>query len=232
MSPHLLDLGALPDTFDAVIFDNDGTLIDSTPAVDRSWARWADEHDIPRACLQGFHGVPAASIATQLLGEQDLDAAVARIHELEMADLDDVTALPGAAEALRVLGQRCAIATSATKVLALARLRAAGLTIPGVLVTADDVRRGKPDPEPFLLAARLLGVDPVRCLVVEDAPSGIAAARAAGCASIAVGTTTPAADLPADVVISTLADVCWTVADDGIRVSLALDAAASQGQPR
>jgi sugar-phosphatase len=204
--------------FDAVIFDNDGTLIDSTPAVDRSWARWATERDIPQHRLRGFHGVPALAIATELVPAYDLADAVARIHELELADLDDVVALPGASGALAALGELCAIATSATRALALHRLRAAGLQHPPVLVTADDVTRGKPDPEPYLLAAKRLAVDPARCLVVEDAPAGIAAARAAGCATLAVTTTTPAAELPADATVETLAQVHWEVADDGIRV--------------
>jgi sugar-phosphatase len=220
MSPAPSGLAGLSErVVQAVVFDNDGTVFDSSPAVDRSWARWAAERDIPQHRLSGFHGVPALAIATALVPEHQLSDAIARIHELELADLDDVLPLPGAAAALAALGDRCAIATSATRALALLRLRAAGLQPPAVLVTVDDVRNGKPDPEPYLLAASRLGVDPARCLVVEDAPSGIAAAAAAGCTTIAVTTTTPAAELAADAVIDTLAQLRWIVTDGGIRVA-------------
>lgn len=214
-----MTLGTLTDrTFDAVLFDNDGTLIDSTPAVRRSWAQWAVEHGVAPQAVRQFHGVTAASIIEQVAPDVDHAAALQRITELETADLADVVALPGAAEALRQLGERAAIATSATEGLAVARLRAAGLALPTVLVSADEVTKGKPDPEPYLLAARRLGADPARCLVVEDAPSGLDSARAAGCATLAVTTTTPRCELEADAVIATLPDVRWVVTAAGVQV--------------
>ena len=135
--------------------------------------------------------------------------------------------LPGALDALAALGPsrdqvaswasgadyRCAIATSCTAPLAAARIAATGLPAPDVVVTASDVTRGKPHPEPFLLAAARLGVAPADCLAVEDAPGGLEAARAAGCSTLAVATTTVPADLIADAVVENLAAVTFAVVD-------------------
>ncbi|GAB3688220.1 HAD-IA family hydrolase [Angustibacter aerolatus] len=210
-------------TFDAVLFDMDGTLIDSTPAVARSWITWAQEHDVELERLQGHHGVPASQIVAQLLdldrADPRVSTAVARVTELELADTDDVVTLPGAAEALAALPEeRRAIVTSCTRPLALVRIEASSLEAPAVVVTADDVETGKPDPAPYLLGAQRLGVDPARCLVVEDAVMGLRSGRAAGAATLAVTTTTPAAELDADLVVGTLADVRLVAGPDGVRV--------------
>ncbi|HEV7173293.1 HAD-IA family hydrolase [Pedococcus sp.] len=207
--------------FAAVLFDMDGTLIDSIPTVVRSWLRWAKEEDVDPRRLAGFHGVPARGIAERLLPPERVDAAVARIEAIEVADVEGITVLPGALDALDALGasgasgavHRCAIATSCTAPLAEARIAATGLPVPPVVVTASDVTRGKPHPEPFLLAAARLGVDPTDCLVVEDAPGGLEAARAAGCCTLAVATTTTPADLIADAVVENLAAVSFVVVD-------------------
>lgn len=218
-------LGALDGRdFAAVLFDMDGTLIDSIPVVVRSWLRWAQEEEVDPRRLVGFHGVPARGIAERLLPPERVDAAVARIEAIETADTEGITVLPGTVEALAALAgdldtQRCAIATSCTRVLADARIAATGLPVPDVVVTASDVERGKPHPDPFLLAAQRLGVDPADCLVVEDAPGGLEAARAAGCATLAVTTTTAPADLIADAVVDTLADVRFAVVDGRVRLT-------------
>jgi mannitol-1-/sugar-/sorbitol-6-phosphatase len=216
----VVDLGPLAGrTFEAVVFDMDGTLIDSTPAVIRSWLTWADEHGLTRRDVEGFHGMPSAGVVRAVLPEHLHESATARINELELADVHDIVVLPGAVEALaEVAGAKSAIATSCTVPLARARIGAAGLTPPSVLVTADDVRHGKPAPDPFLEAARRLGVDPSRCLVVEDAPAGLQAARAAGCPTLAVVTTTPREELIADAVVPDLAAVRFLRSGDGIRV--------------
>lgn len=207
------------EVFDAVIFDMDGTLVDSTPAVARSWDRWGSEHGLTPEQMQGHHGVPAESIVRLLLPADRHAAGIARIHELELTDVDDIVVLPGAAEALAALKDaRNAIATSCTRPLAKARIGAAGLVAPSVIVTVDDVERGKPHPDPFLEAARRLGVDPTRCLVVEDAPQGLLAGTAAGCFTLAVVTTTPREELVADAVVDDLASVVFTVTDRGISV--------------
>ena len=157
MPSHLGPLGGR--AFAAVLFDMDGTLIDSIPVVIRSWLRWAQEHDLDPSRLQGFHGVPAAAIVAKLLPADRHELALQRITELELADTDGITVLPGAAEALAELSpDHCAIATSCTTPLAAVRIEATGLRVPRVVVTADDVERGKPHPDPFLLAARRLGV--------------------------------------------------------------------------
>ena len=214
-----MGLGRLADErFAAVIFDMDGTLIDSTPSVGRSWRAWAVEHALTEEHVTGHHGVPAQQIVRKLI-PNDWERAYARINEIELADVDDIVVLPGAAEALAALKEaKNAIATSCTAALATVRIAAAGLTAPSIVVTADDVAQGKPHPDPFLLAARRLGVDPRRCLVVEDAPSGLQAARAAGCFSLAVLTTTPRDDLSADAIVTDLADVEFTVTAEGIAV--------------
>jgi mannitol-1-/sugar-/sorbitol-6-phosphatase len=205
--------------FAAVLFDMDGTLIDSTPVVVRSWVTWALERGIDPKRLEGHHGVPAAQIVRGLVPEADVESAIARINALEIADVDGITVLPGAAEAVAALPEaRRAIVTSCTRPLAAARIEAAGLLAPSVVVTADDVPTGKPDPAPYLLGARRLGVDPADCLVVEDAPSGLISARTAGAATLAVTTTTPADQLDADAVVGTLAGIRFAADADGVRV--------------
>lgn len=206
-------------TFGAVICDMDGTLIDSTPAVIRSWMTWADEYTIAYEDLLGRHGRPAADSVAELVAPHRYDEALARIAELEVNDVADIIVLPGVLDALTAVpANQLAIATSCTVQLAEARIIAADLPRPDVLVTVDDVTRGKPDPEPFLLAASRLGVAPEDCLVLEDAPAGVAAARAAGMASLAVTTTTAAEDLFADLVVPDLAHIRFETVDGRIRL--------------
>ena len=218
-----MGLGGLEDrVFDAVLFDMDGTLVDSTAAVYRAWARWAVEHGVPEDQMRGHDGIPAASIVAKFLPEAERDAGVLRINELELNDTDGLLVLPGAAEALAALADAPnAIATSCTMPLAKARIASSGLVAPTVLVTADQVEHGKPAPDPYLLAAERIGVDPARCLVVEDAPLGLQAAKAAGCATLAVVTTTAREKLHADAVVSDLSEVRFEKTADGIRVRAA-----------
>ena len=203
-------------TFDAVLFDMDGTLISSIAAVDRSWSQWAGEHGFDPVTFRISHGTPARTLVEQLLPAEAVDAAIARINEIEIADVDGVLLLPGAAEILAALPPtRVAIVTSCTRDLAHARIAAAGIAVPDVVVTADDVERGKPDPEPFALGASRLGLDPSRCLVVEDAPAGLASGRAAGCATLAVSGTHELDLLDADAHAGSVADLAVVVAADG-----------------
>lgn len=224
MSIHAPGLAAVEGrTFEAVLFDLDGTLIDSTGSVDRSWRRWALERGFPLDRLDVPHGMPARQVLARLIPADEVEDAFAHIEAVEVADVEGIVILPGAAQALLAIpATRAAIATSGTAPLAKARIVATGLAAPAVLVTADDVLVGKPDPAPYLLAAKLLGVDPRRCLVAEDAPTGLTSARAAGCATIAVTTTHAVSELVADAVLDSLADVRFVAVDGGVRVEPAL----------
>lgn len=203
-------------SFQAVIFDMDGTLIDSTPAVLRAWTTWAEELGVTAEQLGGFHGVPAAGVVAAVLPAEKQEAGLELINRLELTDTDGIVPLPGAAEALEQLpADRVAIATSCSAPLAAARLAASGLTPPAVLVTFDDVEHGKPAPDPYLEAARRLGVPAADCLVVEDAPQGLQSARTAGATTLAVVTTSPREALQADLVVDDLASVDWRIAPDG-----------------
>lgn len=207
--------------FAAVLFDLDGTLIDSTSAVERSWRIWAAERGLDRTAFTVSHGVPARQVLAAFLPADEVEPAFARIEEIEVDEVDGIRILPGAARALAALPDGCAaIVTSGTPPLVRARLAATGLPAPGVLVTADDVPVGKPDPAPYLLAARRLGVDPRDCLVVEDAPAGLAAGRAAGCTTLGVLTTHPAAELAADALVASLAGVRLVGGPDGVRLAV------------
>lgn len=169
-------------TADALLFDNDGTLISSLESVRRCWTRWAKEYGITEQAFAEIqlHGRPAAEIVADLLPAGRVPEAVARIEHLEVEDVaGGVVALPGTLALLESLpAERWAVVTSATRRLAEARLDEAGIRTK-TLIAADDISRGKPDPEPFLLAAERLGVDPARCVVFEDAPAGLTAGRAA-----------------------------------------------------
>ncbi|HEY0240014.1 MAG TPA: HAD-IA family hydrolase [Friedmanniella sp.] len=215
-----MGLNGLEDrVFDAVLFDMDGTLVDSTAAVARAWDHWAEEHGVPVAQLRGHDGIPASSIVAKFLPAELRADGILRINELELSDTEGLMVLPGAAEALAALVDAPnAIATSCTMPLATARIASSGLAAPTVLVTADQVAHGKPAPDPYLLAAERLGVDPTRCLVVEDAPLGLQSARAAGCATLAVVTTTARDKLHADAVVADLSEVRFSASADGIRV--------------
>lgn len=195
---------------DAVLFDLDGTLIDSGAALERSWTQWAIEHRVTRDQFSAVvaHGRTSADMVAALLATDQVPAALARIEELEAGITDGVRAYPGARALLDALPRdRWAIITSGTSRVARARLRAARLPDPAVLVTADDVTRGKPDPAPYRLGARRLGARPDRCLVLEDAPAGLASAKAAGMWTVAVTTTTPSTALNATAVVDRLTDI-------------------------
>ncbi|MFI9830134.1 HAD-IA family hydrolase [Streptomyces sp. NPDC051913] len=207
----------------AMLFDNDGTLVSSLASVDRCWRQWAEEYGITAEDFARveLHGRPAVEIAADLLPAEIVPEAVARIERLEVEDVpnDGVQLLPGTRDFLASLpADRWAVVTSATRRLAEARLDAVGI-LPKTLVSADDITRGKPDPEPYLLAARELGVDPADCVVFEDAPAGLAAGRAAGMTTVALTTTHQAHELAADLVIENLSALSALVTAAGVEIS-------------
>jgi sugar-phosphatase len=181
----------------AILFDLDGVLIDSTPAVTRVWTRWAIAHGLdPADVVYKAHGRPSISTIRDYLPDADHQAENREVERMEMEDLQGVVPLPGARELLRALRPaRWAIVTSCTRPLAHVRLRAAGLPAPKHLLTCDDVKKGKPDPEPYLKGAAALGVPSRDCIVIEDVPAGIRAGEAAGCRVIACRTTVPDLEL-------------------------------------
>ncbi|MBL1116744.1 HAD-IA family hydrolase [Streptomyces sp. 110] len=207
---------------DALLFDNDGTLVSSLDSVHRCWTRWAEEQGIAAEDFARveLHGRPADDIIADLLPADRAPRARARIDELELEDVPGgVKLLPGTAELLAGLpAGRWAVVTSANRELAEARLAEVAIR-PGTLISADDITRGKPHPEPFLLAAERLGVDPARCVVFEDAPAGLAAGRAAGMRTVALATTTDRAELVADVVVEDLSAVSVQVSDGGVEIT-------------
>ncbi len=175
---------------EAVLVDLDGTLVDSTAPVRRAWGAFAGRHGLDREAVHRLaQGRPSRETIGLLLAPgADRDAETIRLERGEVNDTDGVFALPGAAELLGS-DRRLAIVTSCSTALAEARLTAAGLPIPAVLVSSDGLARGKPDPACFVIAARRLGIDPDRCVVIEDSPAGIRAGREAGAKVIALRTT-------------------------------------------
>jgi sugar-phosphatase len=182
---------------DALLFDLDGVLIDSSPAIVRTWRKWGDRHGIDVAeIMRVAHGVRSVETIRQVAPHLDAEREAAWLTALEVRDTDGVIAMPGAWALLDSLpADGWTIVTSGGAELATARLHAAGLPVPAHIVTADDVTQGKPAPEPYLLGAARLGVAPARCLVVEDAPAGVQAGDSAGIRVLGVGSTHTPAEL-------------------------------------
>ncbi len=196
------------------LLDIDGTLVDSSAVVERAWRQVAREFGVDGdAIVAGCHGRRSVDTVEEFFPPPDRAAAQERIDALELADRD-VVACRGAADLLAGLdGQPWAAVTSGPRRLMTARLAAAGLPVPAVLVTAEDVQRGKPAPDGYLLAARELGVSPAGCVVVEDSPAGVAAGQASGALVVAVTTTHPADALgAADLVVPGLPEMAEAVA--------------------
>lgn len=194
------------------LFDLDGTLVDSLPVVERSWCHWADRHGLSHDEVLGFiHGKQAITSLRHFLpgrSETEIQAEFKFLEQIEAEDIDGITALPGAVALLNHLdeaGIPWAIVTSGSVPVAHARHKAAGLPAARVFVTAEQVKRGKPEPDAYLLGAQLLGLAPEACAVVEDAEAGMLSGLAAGCHVIAVNVPANAARLnEADFVLTTL----------------------------
>lgn len=174
-----------------VLFDLDGVLVDSTPAVARVWTIWAKKHGFdPEETVRKAHGRPSLSTIRELLPGANHDAENAEVERMEIEDVSDVIPLPGTLELLASLpSERWTVVTSCTRTLALVRLRVAGLPVPEKIVTSTDIVNGKPHPEPYLKGAGLLGIAPENCVVFEDAPAGIRSGKAAHSRVVAFQTT-------------------------------------------
>jgi mannitol-1-/sugar-/sorbitol-6-phosphatase len=196
-----------------VLFDLDGVLIDSNPAVDRVWSGWAVEHGLdPNELIRAAHGRPSIATIREYISEEFVEAENREVERREIADIEGIVPLPGAMELLRAIpAERWAIVTSGTCPLAKARIKAAGLPTPKNLITSSDIIHGKPDPEPYTKGAAKLGFASKDCVVLEDASPGIRAGRAAGARVIGVRNPTASdadlMDAGADWLVSNCADV-------------------------
>ncbi len=180
-----------------ILFDMDGVLLDSTPAVARVWHEWALEHGFnPEEVVRAAHGRPSLSTIRDYLPGSDYEAENREVERRELADLEGIVPWPGAIDLLKSLPlDRWAIVTSCTRPLAEVRIRAGGLPRPKFFITSDDIGNGKPAPDPYLKGAQMLGLHPADCIVVEDVPAGVRSGKAAGCRVIALCTTMLEADL-------------------------------------
>ncbi|EIW8578446.1 sugar phosphatase [Klebsiella aerogenes] len=211
------------------LFDLDGTLVDSLPVVERSWCKWGDRFGIPHDEILGFiHGKQAITSIRHFMpgrSEEDIQAEFRFLEQIEATDIDGIVALPGALNLLNTLNEAgipWAIVTSGSIPVAHARHRAAGLPMPKVFVTAEQVNKGKPAPDAYLLGAELLGIPAQQCAVVEDAPAGLLSGLAAGCRTIAVNVPADAPRLDeADLVLTTLESLrIERQADGNVQVNL------------
>nr|WP_216664271.1 sugar phosphatase [Klebsiella aerogenes] len=211
------------------LFDLDGTLVVSLPVVERSWCKWGDRFGIPHDEILGFiHGKQAITSIRHFMpgrSEEDIQAEFRFLEQIEATDIDGIVALPGALNLLNTLNEAgipWAIVTSGSIPVAHARHRAAGLPMPKVFVTAEQVKKGKPAPDAYLLGAELLGIPAQQCAVVEDAPAGLLSGLAAGCRTIAVNVPADAPRLDeADLVLTTLESLrIERQADGNVQVNL------------
>jgi sugar-phosphatase len=208
----------------ALLFDNDGVLVSSIASVNRCWKIWAAHYGVPNADkVEIAHGTRAVEIMENLAPDVDPVEGLKLIEDMEIADVADVEVLPGVRALLTSLpANRWAIVSSATHRLLVARLQAAKLPEPEWIVSADRVVNGKPHPEPYLLGAKLIQVAPEECIVVEDAPSGVSAGKAAGCRVLGVLGTHNADELRAagvDWVVASLEHVRAESVADGLKIT-------------
>ena len=210
----------------ALLFDMDGVLIDSTPAVARVWHRWAIEHGFnPEEVVARAHGRPSLTTVTEYLPNADHEAENREVERREIEDLEGVVPLPGSLDLLASLpADRWTIVTSCTRALAEVRIKAAGLPVPKKLITSNDITHGKPHPDPYLKGAAVLGFPAPECVVMEDVPAGIRSGKAAGSRVIAFTTTvreSVARSAGADWVLKNCADIHLLDSNGGLNLSLA-----------
>lgn len=204
--------------FGAFLFDMDGTVLNSIAAAERIWSAWAVRHGVNvETFLPTIHGVRAIDTITRLnLPGVDAEAQAAFITKAEIEDVEGIVEIPGAAAFLKSLpADRWAMVTSAPRDLALRRMAAAGIPEPVVMITAEDVSAGKPDPAGYRLAAKRLGLEPADCLIFEDATVGIQAAEAAGAPLMIIITTHQHPLETAHATIASYRDIALSIDSDG-----------------
>ncbi|WP_413507857.1 sugar phosphatase [Serratia proteamaculans] len=210
------------------LFDLDGTLVDSLPAVERAWINWAKRRGInPQDVLDFIHGKQAITSLRHFMpgeSEEAIQQEFLLLEQVEAQDTDGVTALPGAAallERLNRLDIPWAIVTSGSIPVATARRNAGGLPQPEVFITAEQVKHGKPQPDAYLLGAERLGLAPQDCVVVEDAAAGILSGLAAGCQVIAVNAPADAPKLEqVDLLLTSLEQIAVSKTEQGAAINL------------
>jgi len=203
----------------AILFDLDGVLVNSAELVERTWRVWAARHQLDaEKVIAVAHGRRTIETVRIIAPQLNVDAEVAALESSEMITSEGVYEIPGARELLEMLpSERWAVVTSGIRAVAEFRIRYTGLPMPSVMICAEDLSRGKPDPEGYLTAAMRLGQPPKDCIVIEDAPAGIEAAHNAGMRAIAIAATYPTEQLAAaDLVVDRLADLT-SIAWDGER---------------
>ena len=213
---------------EVVLFDLDGVLVDSSQCITRHWQEWADRHSLDiDEIMQVAHGLRSGDTMRLVAPHLDIEAEERQYMAMEETDHEGVTAIDGARQVLaRLPAESWAIVTSGSARLARGRLAYVGLPVPNVLVTAEDVKDGKPSPEPYLLGAKRLGVPFDKCVVIEDAPAGIQAGKSAGMRVIGIAATHTRQVLletGADVVIDRLVDLHVFRTDDSRRLTIQIE---------
>ncbi|CCM05573.1 uncharacterized protein FIBRA_07800 [Fibroporia radiculosa] len=229
--------------FDVILFDMDGTLVDSTAGVVGAWELFKQKYpglDVT-AVLSSSHGVRTVENLRIHCGIEDPEEQEREATRFENAIVSESTKngregiimLPGVREIMQELepfakhpNPRWAICTSATRTYASAALKKASIPVPDAFVVSEDVTKGKPEPDPYLLGAKKCGVDPSRCLVVEDAPAGVRSGKAAGCKTLALLTSHSRAQVEAaapDFIVKDLSCVTMKKTEDGVEVTINTD---------
>jgi sugar-phosphatase len=201
-----------------ILFDLDGVLVDSTRCIERCWSAWAVDRGLdPVAVMRAAHGRRVAETLRLVAPHLDEAGEGLALEHIESHETEGLAEVPGVARLMRLLPPGSwAIVTSAVRSVAEHRLRYVGLKVPATFVTADQVTYGKPDPEGYLEAAARLGLEPRDCIVIEDSPSGIEAARAAGMRAIGIyGASEPSTLKMADAVVHAFGDIRVEVLADG-----------------
>jgi sugar-phosphatase len=204
-----------------ILFDMDGVLVSSLGSVERSWTKWAERHgmDIAEA-IHTAHGRRAIETVRFLRPDLNADEELKYIEDLEVEDIDGIEILGGVKDLLETLPEKYwTVVTSATERLARSRMAAAGIRVPARMITADMVTKGKPDPEPYVRGAALLGLKPQVCLVIEDSASGAKAGQAAGCKVLATLFSHSVESLTAaDWIVRSLEDVRFSLVEDAVEL--------------